>query len=55
VLLMIINEIFTYRGVKKVLLTLGENGSLLVSETEVHHVPSEKVKAIDTTGAGTVN
>ncbi len=43
-----------FRGVKKVLVTLGANGSLLVTENEIHHVPSEKVKAIDTTGAGTI-
>jgi ribokinase len=42
-------------GVKKVVLTLGSNGCL-VSETgkekDMVHLPAQKVKAIDTTGAG---
>ena len=37
---------------KLVILTLGEKGSLLLSESECTHFPSEKVKAVDTTGAG---
>jgi sugar/nucleoside kinase (ribokinase family) len=41
-----------YRGAKQVLVTLGERGSLFVSSDSVTHEPSEKVKAIDTTGAG---
>jgi ribokinase len=40
------------RGAKQVLVTLGERGSLFVSKDLVHHEPAEKVKAIDTTGAG---
>jgi ribokinase len=32
--------------------TLGERGSLLVSADEVVHVSSERVEAVDTTGAG---
>jgi ribokinase len=45
-------KVLLEKGVKKVLVTLGENGSLLVTENEVYHSPSEKVKAVDTTGAG---
>ncbi|MEZ4675639.1 MAG: ribokinase [Caldilineaceae bacterium] len=40
------------RGARNVILTLGERGSLLVNHAGVHHVPTTKVKAIDTTGAG---
>lgn len=40
------------RGADKVLLTLGERGSLLVTEKESIHVPVNPVKAVDTTGAG---
>jgi ribokinase len=41
------------RGVHTVIVTLGENGSLLVTEDETFHAPiEEKVQAVDTTGAG---
>lgn len=40
------------KGVKNVILTLGERGSLLVNKQEAHHVPTTSVKAVDTTGAG---
>jgi ribokinase len=40
------------RGAGKVILTLGENGSLLVTEEEALHVPALPVKALDSTGAG---
>jgi len=40
------------RGAGKVILTLGERGSLLVSAEETTHVPTPDVKAVDTTGAG---
>ena len=40
------------RGAGVVILTLGERGSLLVTEGNTEHVPVEPVKAIDTTGAG---
>jgi ribokinase len=40
------------RGAGKVILTLGESGSLLVTGQEVSHVPAIKVKAVDSTGAG---
>ena len=40
------------RGAGKVILTLGERGSLLVTEKETVHVPAQKVKALDSTGAG---
>jgi len=39
-------------GAGKVILTLGERGSLLVTEKETVHVPAQKVKALDSTGAG---
>ncbi len=39
-------------GVKNVVITLGEEGALLVTEETVKHVPTFKVTAIDTTGAG---
>lgn len=40
------------RGAGTVILTLGEQGSLLVSSDRVEHVPVKPVKAVDTTGAG---
>lgn len=39
-------------GVKQVVMTLGENGALIVSASSCSHVPSIKVQAVDTTGAG---
>jgi ribokinase len=42
------------RGAGNVILTLGERGSLLVSEKVTEHVTVESVKALDTTGAGDV-
>lgn len=40
------------KGVENVILTLGERGSLLVNQAGSTHVPTESVKAVDTTGAG---
>ena len=39
-------------GVKKVVITLGENGALLVEPDSSRHFPAIPVKAVDTTGAG---
>jgi len=43
---------FVGRGAGVVILTLGERGSLLVTESETTHVPAEEVTAVDPTGAG---
>lgn len=40
------------RGVKTVLITLGENGCLIVNREGAIHIPADKVKVVDTTGAG---
>ena len=40
------------KGIKNVIVTLGEKGSLLVNKEKVVHVEPFKVKAIDTTAAG---
>ena len=40
------------RGVKTVLITLGENGCLIVNSEGAIHIPADKVKVVDTTGAG---
>lgn len=40
------------RGVKRVALTMGVEGALLVDETGPTHVPAIQVDAVDTTGAG---
>jgi len=40
------------RGAGKVILTLGERGSLLVTSTDFVLFPARKVKAVDSTGAG---
>lgn len=40
------------KGAGTVILTLGERGSLLVSEGKTEHIPARKVKTLDSTGAG---
>jgi ribokinase len=45
-------RVLLQRGTGKVILTLGENGSLLVTEKESLQVAALPVKAIDSTGAG---
>jgi ribokinase len=40
------------QGVRVVVCTLGERGSLLVTNDRAVHVPTERVDAVDTTGAG---
>jgi len=39
-------------GVKRIILTLGENGSLLAGRDGMEHVPAFSVKSVDSTGAG---
>jgi len=39
-------------GIRRVLITLGENGSLLAAEDGMHHVPAFPMKSVDSTGAG---
>lgn len=39
-------------GVKQVVMTLGENGALLVDSLRQKHFPAIEVRAVDTTGAG---
>jgi ribokinase len=39
-------------GVKRVILTLGANGSLLAGRESTEHIPAFSVKSIDSTGAG---
>ncbi len=45
-------KVLLARGARNVILTLGERGSLLVNQEGTVHVPTTKVQAIDTTGAG---
>jgi ribokinase len=40
------------RGVRVVIVTLGERGALLVQPDAVEHVPSHVIDAVDPTGAG---
>ena len=40
------------KGVKNVLVTLGGDGTMLVTEDKVEKFPAYKVKAVDTTAAG---
>lgn len=40
------------KGLTKVLMTLGKNGSLLITENYSTHIPTNDVKVLDTTGAG---
>src|SRR3981081_2969724 len=39
-------------GVKRIILTLGANGSLLAGREGMEHIPAFSVKSIDSTGAG---
>ena len=39
-------------GVKRVILTLGANGSLLAGHDGMEHIPAFPVKSVDSTGAG---
>jgi ribokinase len=39
-------------GIKRVLITLGANGSLLASQEGMEHVPAFTMKSVDSTGAG---
>jgi len=39
-------------GVKQVIVTLGENGSLLAGRDGMEHIPAFSVKSVDSTGAG---
>ena len=39
-------------GLRRVIVTLGENGALLASNDTMLHVPAHKVQPVDTTGAG---
>jgi ribokinase len=43
---------FLDKGVNTAIITLGEAGSILVSDKQTTHFPAVPVKAIDTTGAG---
>lgn len=45
-------RIFIEKGVKFVIITLGEKGAALVSKNDFCIIPAHKVKAIDTTAAG---
>jgi ribokinase len=40
------------RGVKQVVMTLGESGALIVTPSSSTHVPAVPMSAVDTTGAG---
>ena len=40
------------QGVEIVIITLGADGALVKDGDQYHHIPAEKVKAIDTTAAG---
>src|SRR6202040_1073061 len=39
-------------GIKRIIVTLGANGSLLASHEGMEHVPAFSVKSVDSTGAG---
>jgi len=43
---------FLAGGVRRVIITLGSNGSLLASKEGMEHLPAFPVKSIDSTGAG---
>ena len=39
-------------GIRRVIITLGENGSLLATREGIEHLPAFSVKCVDSTGAG---
>ncbi len=43
---------FVKRGVNIVIITLGDQGAVLIQDKNAKHFPTPKVEAIDTTGAG---
>ena len=45
-------EFFIRQGLRRVVITLGERGSLVAGSESVELIPAFKVKAVDTTGAG---
>ena len=45
-------EKFLSGGVKRIIITLGANGSLLAGNDGMEHIPAFTVKSIDSTGAG---
>lgn len=40
------------KGIKNVIVTLGQSGVLWLAKEQVHHIDAYSVKAVDTTGAG---
>ncbi|MGZ4790216.1 MAG: ribokinase [Terriglobales bacterium] len=40
------------KGIKQIVMTLGERGAMIVSESSVANIPAIRVKPLDTTGAG---
>jgi ribokinase len=45
-------ERLLHSGIRRVIITLGANGSLLASKESMEHVPAFPVKCVDSTGAG---
>lgn len=45
-------RILLEKGVKHIIMTLGESGALIVNDTGTHHIPGFTVKAFDTVAAG---
>ena len=45
-------EKFLASGIRRVIVTLGANGSLLGSKESMTHIPAFPVKTMDSTGAG---
>jgi ribokinase len=45
---------FLEKGVRTAIITLGERGSVLVTQEKTLHIPGLVVEAIDTTGAGDI-
>jgi ribokinase len=47
-----IAQVFRDRGVRQVVLTLGESGCYIASDREQNHIDAKAVRAVDSTGAG---
>ncbi len=48
------SDILLKKGVRNIIITLGSEGSFFMNDRESFHVPSPRVKAVDTTAAGDV-
>ena len=49
-----LHKVLSAKGIKTIIITLGEEGALLYTNNEFNLIPTNKVNAVDTTAAGDV-